>query len=445
MQLLKAKGLIRFDIEDYLTQESDDALEHMLGTMRKAGMPASYGLVARKVDALKRNGRVALLHELSQEPALGFHSTSHSAHPTIAEELALLPYEAARARFVERERPGVRTVVDQVGQPRYFTQPGGNWVPEAAEVLPQLGMDLYFTDSFNSYVVDLPGPYWYGNVLLYSFPVVNPRPFGLGLPGNLNEAISLVEEQVDRGGVFMVMLHPTELVTQKFWDAVNFAHGTTRDPLIPAPVRPLSEQRAALESFAKYVQEIRRLDIEWYNSETLRATVEPKRAISVRRAELVAAVQREGFGPVKVRGGYLSAAEALYALARFESTPGNVVVTIGQVDAPWEWQAPANVSGERLPETRRQWAATLIVQCVERQGRLPDRKDLGGVTLEQAFRSFMDENLRDVRPVFLDYIKEPSKLHWDWPIFPENFRPWRLYRDAQRLAWTLKPADPVIA
>ena len=172
----------------------------MLGTMRKEGMPGSYGLVGNKVDALKRNGRMALLQELGQEPALGFHSTSHSAHPTIAEELALLPYEAAGARFLERERPGVRTVVDQVGQPRYFTQPGGNWVPEAAEVLPQFGMDIYFTDSFNSYVVDLPGPYWYANVLLYSFPVVNPRPFGLGLPGNLKEAIALVEEQVDLGG-----------------------------------------------------------------------------------------------------------------------------------------------------------------------------------------------------------------------------------------------------
>lgn len=440
MPLLSARGLIRFDVEDYLTVESDDALARMLSAMRRAGLPGSYGLVGKKIDALRAHGRTDILETLKQERAIGFHSLSHSEHPTIAEEMATLDYPTALARFQEREGVGSRQVAQAIKSPRYFTQPGGNWIPEAVEGLLPLGMDTYFTDSFNSYVVDLPAPYWYGEVLLYSFPVVNPRPFGLGLPGNLGEAVELVEAHEGLEGAFMVMLHPTELVTHQFWDVVNFAGGATRTPLIPAPIRTRAEQDAALKSFEQYLQEIRRFNIEWSDSESLKETVEPRRPVTVARRELSATLFESGLGPVRVQDGHLSAAEALYALAKMAQEPKRERIVVPYVAAPEEWE-----DGRRsvLSETETTSAARELVLTVEKTGRLPSHLGTPRVPPESVAAGIL-RRAQAARPQFVEYIKAPDALHWDWPIFPPGFRPMRLWRDARRLAWTLKPAVSIL-
>ena len=437
MLSLSARGFIRFDVEDYLTPESDDALMHMLGAMRKWGIPGSYGVVGKKAEALKARAREDVLQALREEPSLGFHSWSHSEHPTLAEELAPLGYEEALARFVEREAVGVQALLRYIKPPHYFTQPGGNWVPEALDALPQLGMDIYFTDSFNSYVVDLPGPYWLGQVLLMSFPVINPKPFGLGLPANLHEALALIEGRTDVDGDFMVMLHPTELVTREFWDAVNFSKGGTRFPLVPAPLRPPGEQDEAFHSFDQYLQEIRRFNIEWCDSQTLVQKVIPRGFVTASRAEILSALHKGGWGPLALADGYLSAAEALYGLAKLTGMPEHTRISLGYVGAPPSWEPveeSLTVSRSQAPRL-----ANWIVQAVENQGRLPLDNPEQGLTLGRARQAFLGSQGKGAL-TFLNSIKAPELLHWDWPIFPEEFRPWRLWNDARRLAWTLKPA-----
>lgn len=434
---LSALGFIRFDVEDFLTPESDQALAAMLESMRRAEMPGSYGIVGKKARALEARGQQRTLRLLADEPSIGFHSLSHSEHPTLAEDLAERSYDEAAARFVARERPGVEAVRDLVKAPQYFTQPGGNWVPEAVEALPQLGMDIFFTDSFNSYVEDLTAPYWYGNVLHLSFPVVNPRPFGLGLPGNLEEAVELVEAWQGRASndAFMVMLHPTELVTREFWDAVNYAHGRTVQTLVPAPIRTPQEQAAALQAFDRYISEVRRLNIEWCDVEGLRRKIEPRRPVMVTREALRRALRRDGWGPLEVPDGTLSAAEALFALSVLTRYPERHEVSVPYVAAPSEWTEGAMASTPMASDAPRHFAAG-VIDAVDRTGRLPSGR-VAGLTLEQGMAALLGES---PQLSFLTYIKPPERLHWDWPIFPEGFRPLRLWQDARRLAWTLKRA-----
>ncbi len=434
---LSALGFIRFDVEDFLTPESDEALVRMLESMHRAGLPGSYGLVGKKVLALQERNRHDALHLLSQEPAIGFHSWSHSEHPTIAEDLAGLPYREALNRFIERERPGVEAVSRLVKPPRYFTQPGGNWVPEALEALPALGMDMFFTDSFNSYLEDLTAPYWYGEVLHLSFPVVNPRPFGLGLPANLNEAIQMIEAWQGRyGEAFMVMLHPTELVSREFWDATNFSRGRSRESLIAAPVRSPTDQQDALEAFDRYCQAMGRLGIEWCDAEALRERVLPRHAVLVDMAELKQALLQQGVGPLEMTTGTLSAAEALYALA-WHTVTGKDSVHVGTVGAPERWVAEAP-SRPSVSADRARAFAFGVVEAVKREHRLPSGR-VAGLTLQEGMSALVGRHVSDLR--FLDYIKPQKRLHWDWPIFPDRFRPERLWQDACRLGWTLKRAE----
>ncbi|MCL4351915.1 MAG: hypothetical protein M1318_04610, partial [Firmicutes bacterium] len=37
---------------------------------------------------------------------------------------------------------------------------------------------------------------------------------------------------------------------------------------------------------------------------------------------------------------------------------------------------------------------------------------------------------------FLQFVQDPARLHWDWPIFPENFQPFGLWRQTRALAWS---------
>ncbi len=435
---LSALGFIRFDVEDFLTSVSDDALASMLDSMRRWGMPGSYGIVGKKAQALEARGRGALLRRLAEEPSLGFHSTSHSEHPTLAEDSAQRGYEEAREHFLTREALGVEQVSQAIKAPRYFTQPGGNWVPEAVEALPQLGMDVYFTDSFNSYVIDLGTPHWYGQVLHLSFPVINPRPFGLGLPGNLRQAVELLEGWQGKTGedALMVMLHPTELVTYEFWDAVNFAHGRTTLPLKPAPTRPPLEQGEALAAFDRYLQEIRHLDIEWCDVEHLRQKLVPRSPVEVTRFQVAAAVKEQGWGPLELPQGTLSAAEAVFALAALHGRPDQETLAVGYVAAPSDWHpGPPPPSVEAAPDRITEFARAVLAH-VAQTGRLPGNQAVG-VPLEQGMAWLLGQ---EVPLKFLEYIKAPPDLHWDWPIFPDGFRPMRLWEDARRLAWTIKRA-----
>lgn len=448
MLSLSAIGLVRFDVEDFLTPESDVALESMLESMERWGVAGSYGLVGKKALALEHRRQRGSIARLQQERALGFHSLSHSEHPTIAEELSLLSYEEARQTFRRREGEGAEVVARVAKPPVYFTQPGGNWVPEAADVLPDMGMPIYFSDAWNSYLRELSQPYWYGRVLHLSPPVMMPRPFLLGMPENLEEAGRAIEIARARyqGGIFMVMLHPTELVTHEFWDAVNFKRGGTRDPLISAPVRSMASRAEALAAFDRYVERLSQVSgVEWMDVVSLSQRVAPREGVKVGRLELVEALRSAGLGPLECGAGTLSAGDALWALSRFVLDPKLRVVEVGEpVAEPLHWTLSED-SGHSLSAEVLAASARLTVRQVEKSGHLPDNgvKRLPLETLAGAlWRELSGHRYDGTLPAsFVSYVRTPDEVHWDWPIFPEGFQPMRLWEDARRLAWSLKRAS----
>lgn len=451
---MKAIGLLRYDVEDYLTPESHGALAAILESMRVAEIAGSYGIVGKKAQALADAGFGSTLDALRQEAALGFHSWSHSEHPTIAEELQTLSYRDGIKAFVEREKVGVEMVADAIRPPVYFTQPGANWVPAAAEALPQLGMDTFFSDAWNSYVVPLDEPVWLGSVLHLSPPVMTPRPFLLKFPDNLKEALEVIDEaalQFSGGKIFMVMAHPTELVSTKFWDAVNFAHGATVDVLRPAPVRSRIEQNHAREAYREYLVAIsRHPDIEWLNVVQLRDRVMPLRESLVALDRWKPHLQHR-LGPMRVDQGSLSAAQQVYLLALAVGTPQASMIKVPPILPPEDWgpslQTATRFGSVSAEVVRR--ASRWLASAIQEHGRLPSRVPCGerehwpievyaGYALSlwnHAEASMV--NGRALELDFLRYIQEPDQLHWDWPIFPHEFRPFRLWQQARSLAWSL--------
>ncbi len=448
---MSAYGLIRFDVEDFITTESDDALNAVLGIMEDTAMPASYGLVGKKILSLQEHHRHDILARLSRQRAIGFHSFSHSEHPTLAEDLAGRDYASGVEQFVKREGPGVELVRDAIASPSYFTQPGGNWVPEACDALPQLGMPVFFSDSWNSYLATDTRPVWIEDILHLALPVISPKPFAMKLPDNLEDALAMLRhaaETMRAPEAFMVMVHPTELVTTKFWDAVNFSYGATCEHLRPAPLRSVSERAQAIAAFREYIQAARALpNIEWLDLPGFLSKLESPGAVRLpSQGDLAGAVRASGLGPVSLNAQSLSAADMVAAMAWWIAGAGREGLELPRAKAPQFWADTPEETGP-VGEAALLSGARAIMATVSSTQRIPGSVTLGGATLpiEQWFRAALHAP-REGRPetvplTFLQQVKAPSDLHWDWPIFPPDFRPVGLWNQTRRLAWSIKPVQ----
>lgn len=79
--------LFWFDVEDYLTPESDDALKGLLEVFEACGMQATWKVVAEKARVLEERGRHDIIR-LLQRQDVGYHTDNHSQHPVLSVYLA---------------------------------------------------------------------------------------------------------------------------------------------------------------------------------------------------------------------------------------------------------------------------------------------------------------------------------------------------------------------
>ncbi len=419
---------VRLDVEDWLTPASTWALDGILRLLAERGLAAHFAVVGKKARQLAASGRSDLLTRMAAQGVVGSHSWSHSEHPTLAEELDPLPAEAARARLMEREQPTVDVMTRLGVAPRFFTQPGGNWLPEVSGPAGRaLGFEAVLSESWNSYLKPTRGPMWYGG-LLYWAPVVDlPKGLFFRLPEPLavQEGVQALRAAWEAGRTAVLVAHPTELVTTAFWDQRNFGGGVDHPPALPGPARPAAAWQPALDGLARMLDalggpaggpETVTLD-QW-----LAAAVDPA-PTHVSRDELAAVLRNQGLGPARLPGGSLSAADIAWALAAGEAGGGSdaAVPLVGPPAGHWPgggaegllaaqaaWgHLPASVAGQPLEE----WVARAAERLT---GSAP-------------------------RPTWQDAVRAPAALHWDWPIFPPGFTAPRLLAEAQRIAWTLKP------
>jgi hypothetical protein len=320
--------LLRLDTEDFLTAESDDAALWLAETLRRAGVRATFPLTAWKLKALLDRGRTDVLSALAWH-SVGFHSTSHSVHPTIAEELALVADGEAAEAFRRREEEGARLVAETFHRGlSCYTQPGANWVAEATPLLRQLGIPLYYSEAWNGYVDVAGRPFHMGGVLQWAGPVAAPKPFLARLPEVYGEAVALLQRGVTAArnagrtpSLVGVVTHPTELVTREFWDVVNFGRGEDRPRAEwrSAPLRPRAEVDVAKEAFVAWLEAAQRLDVEFWTAEELvRAFPDRSRGAAFRIDDALAVARTfaEGrLGSVNLRGVPLSAAEGAFLVA----------------------------------------------------------------------------------------------------------------------------------
>lgn len=421
---------VRLDVEDWLTPASTWALEHLVALLEERGARVHWAVVGKKARQLACGGYGQLLARMGAVGVVGYHSWSHSEHPTLAEELEPLPAEAAERRLVEREGPGVALMTRLGVPPRFFTQPGGNWVPEAVGPAGRaLGFHAVLSESWNSYLKPTAGPMWYGGMLYWAPEVDFPKGlwFRLPQPDAAAEGAAALGAAWRAGRAAVMVAHPTELVTTRFWDQDNFGGGRGHGPLRPGHTRPAAEWQPALDAVARMLDALLAAEggVHWLTVEEWWEQALPPSPTVLAWGELTRVLRQSGLGPARLDRGTVSAAELAWALAWREAS-GETQAVVPRVGAPaGSWPGGG---AEGVLAAQAAW------------GHLPAQ--VGAQSLEEWVSASAGRAAgTPVRPAWRDAMRPSSAVHWDWPIFPPGFAAPRLWAEAERLAWTLKPAD----
>ena len=91
---------LTFDVEDFINDRSLDALHHILKLLRQRHLKGLFFITGHMAEKLARFPQVV---DLLEEHEIGYHSTSHSVHPTIFEYTDVDDYQEAYRASLSRE------------------------------------------------------------------------------------------------------------------------------------------------------------------------------------------------------------------------------------------------------------------------------------------------------------------------------------------------------
>jgi hypothetical protein len=411
---------LRWDVEDFLTPAADYALDAILEIMDKYRVRANFAVVGLRARSLRERGRGSWIRRMARLGTVGSHSWSHSVHPTLAEASARADRAEAEARLRNQEERTRAVLADLGAPPRFFTQPGGNWVPEALTVGPRLGWRAVVSEAWNAYWVPTAAPVAVGDLWYWTLPVDIPKGFLFRLPDGVEAAWAGVEAAWRAGRPAGLVSHPTELVTTAFWDAANFGGGQNRRPWVPAPTRPAAEWASAVRALDRFFARLAEADPRWITVDEWPHPV--PRPAAVPPDALREGLAREGFGPV----ADLSAAQVLYLLAVW-AVEGRRAPA-----APPDVGAPLGTAHGRDP-------VLAVREYAETFGYLPAR--VNDEDIETLARRLAEQEVPGLAWTLDRWLRPVSALHWDWPIFPPGFAAPRLYDEARRLCWLIRRAS----
>ncbi len=463
--------ILWFDTEDYILPQSDDAAKRLAVFLTQQGISATFKVVGQKARTLSQRQRLDVIGALSHHD-IGYHSNTHSQHPTVAEYESTLDWDTGVEEFTRRERAGYDDVAHIFGKaPVAYGQPGSSWAPQVFPALRKWGVQVYLDEGTQ---VGLKGrPFWYGGLL----NIFNTQEGEQLHPNqdwsNLDAAKAKFQDFYIRmtsrkeGGIISLYFHPCEFVHKEFWDAVNFREGANppeSEWRLPPVKTPEESERSFkyFEDMVVYMKTFPRVDfITASQAASLFADRAQKHVFTSQEiAEMAGQVEPDVSFQVGGRFN-LSPSEVLYLLNKFAA---NIIRHQGADPlflvngTPY---GPASATGEltaKLEVPWNQFARTVLdVQDeLDKTGQIPNAIWLGSqpippesylvglahttVTLTQQGETPASVTFEPAHLATAQYVAEDSPALWGWIIFPRGFRAPKLMSLAKLQAWTLKPA-----
>ena len=458
-----ARLILSLDSEDYETPGSDDAELWWAKTLTRYGLAGCFCLVGELARALRARGRRDVL-EAYRPHEIAYHSDLHSAHPTHAEYLEELEWDAGVQRLLAEESRGLAAVRAITGrQPTAYCKPGNSWGPQVMAALPQLGVPV-FCDAPLEWA---PGrPLWYAGSLCLRYHLSFDWYFSAGaervvrLKADLQRLL-----EVHGDGYVVLYTHPCRLFTAAF--PQNFVAGKNppRSEWRPAPLRPEAEREELMRDCAEVVRWIAqdlRPEVTTYAALSEAHAPGPEAWLNREQVRRLAGMVQPQPLPLEWEGAWLSAAEQWSVLVGAAAL-GEVHLTwpkqlaarrvLGPVSTPPVLAEPFDAPiGALMAAARRAFGEA------ERTGRMPAAVELCGASigpnaLLQACRRAVPRHFRArwperVRVLPAEEVPALSRredfaalrYQGTWSIFPPEFQGARLLELARLQAWTAKPA-----
>jgi hypothetical protein len=462
----KVYVVLWFDTEDYILPESDDAAKRLATFLTQQGIQATFKVVGEKARTLVRRHRNDVIAAL-QKHAIGYHSNTHSQHPTPAEYESLLDWETGAAEFTRREQPGyddVRRIFQQ--KPCCYGQPGSSWAPQAFPALASWGVSVYLDEAEQ---VGLNGlPFYYGGLLnifnTKEGPQLRPNEEWTNIEESKAKFRRFYEQMTTtRGGLISLYFHPCEFIHSQFWD-MNFARGANppREQWQIYPLRPLDSRERAFSYFEQLIRYMKSFpEVQFITGpQVARLYADGARGHRFSASEL-AEIAREVGTEVSFqdRGAYtLSPAEIMTLIAEQMAASQNADTSLTlsfNVSGP---AAPAPSQNEMVEVAWSQFERSVqdLRSFIQRNHQVPSAVWLGSrpippesflvsmaKVVSQAAGNGSQPGTVTIVPARLateKYIARDSPEIWSWPIFPPGFHSEYLMELARLQAWTLKPA-----
>ena len=460
-----------FDTEDYILPQSDNAAKRIAVFLTQEGVPATFKIVGEKARTLQRRQRQDVITALAQHD-IGYHSNTHSQHPTVAEYESNLEWDQGVEEFNRRERPGFDDVTHIFRKtPVAYGQPGSSWAPQPYQALQKWGVRVYLDEGKQ---VGLRGrPFWYGG-LLNIFNIRDGEQLRPNADWSNLDTVKvrfqdayLALSSRKAGGLISVYFHPCEFVHKEFWDAVNFSDGANPPPdqwKLPGMKTPEESEKAFqyFEDLVHFLKSFPRVQF-LTASQAAERFRDPARN-HVFSTEEVGAIAGQVDSNVSFQTGdtfSLTASEVFYVLNKYLTgvvqRQGTEALLLERT--PYGPASTPEPLAARLVVPWGQLARTVpdVQDDLDRTGRIPSAVWLGSqsippesylVGIAQAVQSLMQKGqlpdsviFAPARLAVADYVADDSPDLWNWVIFPHGFHAPKLMSLAKLQAWTLKPAQ----
>lgn len=256
--------VVTFDVEDYITPESehiDDIPKWLAEIMSEEGVTGTFFVIGEKARSLEKRGRRDVIAAMAKHD-IGSHTNFGSIHPTVTEELEKADWADGVSKMLAQESAGFKDLDRIFGKSvTTLARHGGSYGPQLVCALGRMKAGYQGTPAV------LPGTnvVWFCNALNFAGQYSGFDDFyyrdDLFEPvfDKLKTELPKIARTTDVIALFAG--HPTKIRAEQFWD-LNFYEG--RNP-VPAewktPVlRPLESMATAQKNFRRMMQYLKGRD-----------------------------------------------------------------------------------------------------------------------------------------------------------------------------------------
>ncbi|OGD11722.1 MAG: hypothetical protein A2Y86_09340 [Candidatus Aminicenantes bacterium RBG_13_62_12] len=462
----KAFLVVTFDVEDYITPESeriDDIPKRLAEIMTDEGVTGTFFVIGEKARSLEKRGRLDVIAAMASHD-IGSHTNFGSIHPTVTEELEKAGWDEGMRRMQEQESAGIGELGRIFGVPMTtLARHGGSYGPQLVAALGRMKA------GYQGSPASLPGHdvVWFCNALNFSAQYA-----GFDDAYYRNDLFEPVfkklkaefPKQARTADVLALFAgHPTKIRAEEFWD-LNFYDGKNTEPgdWRTPRLRPQETMATAQKNFRRMMRWLKSRDdieittyralMDLYSGQKEILAREDLRTIAGVTLETNVLAPTEDFSPAEVFAGL---ARAIIGYQEKGTLPPSLetVHPLGPLAMP-----PTRPEIARLKLENIYGLAREAHELIGRTGALPATLEVGNsrVGTGSLFALFST--------VYLDMESGRPRPEYDVPAFEpyprtneakivgevEGYKGWPVHRpdlDMSRIAeftklqlWTLKPA-----